>query len=121
MVDITKGIHMTVQHYRLCFDPPQDRLFKNFHDFSSWCAQHLADFDYSVGGYIVLDWAHVPSRRVGPHWFVIIPGSASFRDGDQDVVCFLAETAWKVDGVTAILYLKENDDNEVLFPIHTVF
>ena len=108
---------MSVTHYRLCFDAPKDMLFRDKEHFVSWLSEHMPDVDTFGIGYIIIPAHELVNQAGRPCWFAMIRGQSSYDGYHRDFMTQLSENGWIVDGVRALVYVKHDDQNEVLFPI----
>jgi hypothetical protein len=108
---------MSVIHYRLCFDAPIEKRFRDKDHFESWFAKHMPNVETFGVGYIILP-AHELVHQMGnPCWFVMIHGQESYAPFHHDFMTDLSNNGWKIDGIRALVYIKYPEKNEILFPI----
>ncbi len=105
--------------HRLIFDPRPGRSnFASSEEFTAWCAEPLADFEYRTAGFIIPNWADTVTSFGVKLWNVIIPGQTSYATGETTVLGFLANTQWAIDDFDVLLYIKAAPgENEILFPV----
>ena len=109
---------MAVTWYRLCFQPSSTR--DNFADrdaFADWCSEHFSMFEYTTAGYIIQPAHHGVSKKAGPWWNILLPGKIEYQSGEPDIIRYLSEQHWDIDGYHALLYIKHGSENEILYPI----
>ena len=109
---------MSVHWHRVCFEPViQSNRFANAKAFSAWCANHLTDIDYQTAGHIIKPAHEAVGYGGSPFWNILIRGKPEYLDGEVDIIQFLSDRHWMIDGQYVHLYIRHGAGDEILFPI----